>query len=190
MGSRQVSRTRTESHPVTRTRTESHPVTRTRQELRPHTETRYRTATRWVTRHRPQARVYRLQAQKVVGRYQANLALSLDLGGGAPLALQVRDAQQLDGLLHDVEFAPADIKPSRPNLPTGQAWFATHGVELRDALGAALDVRWQQRYCAAAQFTVEEAARCAHARKSLPEAAQAPLLADFGEDARALLAAE
>src|SRR5947208_2632680 len=103
MGSRPVSRTRTESHPVTRTRTESHPVTRTRQELRPHTETRYRTATRWVTRHRPQARVYRLQAQKVVGRYQANLALSLDLGGGAPLALQVRDAQQLDGLLHDVE---------------------------------------------------------------------------------------
>jgi hypothetical protein len=189
-GSRPVTRTRTESHPVTRTRTESHPVTRTRQEMRPHTETRYRSATRWVTRYRPESRVYHLQAVRVAGSYLADLSLTIDLGDGAPLALRVRDKQHGDGLLHDVEFAPAGISPSRPNLATAQAWFAAHATELRDALTAALDTRWQERYCSAAAFSVEEAARCAHAGKQLPAAARAPLTGAFGEDATVLLAIE
>jgi hypothetical protein len=190
-GSRPVTRTRTESHPVTRTRTEMHPVTRTRTEMRPYTVTRHRMATRWVTRYRPEARVYHLRAERIIGNYQADLALMIDLGdGGPPLTLRVRDHDQRDGLSHDQQFAPAGVQPSRPDLPTAQAWFAAHAKELRDSLSAALESRWQSRFCTAERFTAEEAARCAHARKPLPAGVTAPLALAFGDDARVLLDAQ
>src|SRR5262249_22099503 len=111
-----------------------------------------------------------------------------DLGDGAPpLQLRVRDAQQRDGLLHDQEFAPANVTPSRPNLPTAQTWFAGQAQQLRDALDRALEARWQTRFCAAAQYTTEEAARCAYAKKSLPAGVTSALALAYGDDARALL---
>lgn len=187
-GSGTTYRTCTGSRPVTRTRMESHPVTRWRTEMRPHTVTRQRLATRQVMRMRRVPRVYQLDAQKVSGHYQADLSLAVDLGDGAPpLQLHVRDAQDRDGLLHDQEFAPADIMPSRPDLPTAQAWFVAHAQQLRQELSQALASRWQARFCAATQFSSEEAARCAYAQQTLPEQALAPLAQTFGDDARALV---
>jgi hypothetical protein len=99
----------------------------------------------------------------------------------------VRDAQERNGLLHDQEFAPADIMPSRPDLPTAQAWFVAHAQQLRQELSEALAARWQERFCTATQFNTEAAARCAYAQQTLPANVVAPLAQAFGDDARALI---
>ena len=172
----------------TSTCTGSRPVSHT--EMRSYPVTRYRTATRTVTRYRPEPRLFQFEADRVTGDYDARLRVRVELADNEPpVNVRVDHAIKHAGLHHDVTFAPAGIAPSRPNLPTPTEWLHEQAEELRQSFQAALDERWRTRFCAAEDFSPEEAARCANGRGKPPAGALEALRGTFGDDAELLTAA-
>src|SRR5262249_17360093 len=85
--------------------------------------THYRTATRTVTRYREEARLYRLEAERVSGDYASDLHLRIDLSdGGGPLDVRSGGNEKRHGLNHDVTYEPAGIRPERANLADAAAF--------------------------------------------------------------------
>jgi hypothetical protein len=162
----------TGSRPNSHTETHSVPVTR------------YRTATRTVTRYRPEPRVFRYEAQRASGSYETALKVRVELGGKeAPLQVSHRRTGKQSGLLHEVSFPAAGVRPTVPGIPSASGWFREQAGELERAFVEALDARWRARWCASEQYNADEAARCLRVRSSPPPAALAALRTIFAADA-------
>jgi hypothetical protein len=170
----------------TSTCTGSRPVSHT--ELRSYPVTRYRTATRTVTRYRPEPRLFQYPADRVTGEYASTLRVKIELADGEPpVAVRIDHADKRSGLRHDVTFAPAGVAPSQPRLATASDWVRVQAVELEQAFRDALEARWRERFCAAEDYSPEEAARCLGAKSDPPPAVREALRALFGDDLEPLL---
>ena len=159
----------------------THPVTKYRSEQRTRPVTRYRTEwiqkTRIVTRYRDEPRVFTYRAIKHEGRYQASYDLVINVGNqqrAINLRESVDDARA--AFEHDVEFAPAGVHPESGAIPTARAWRDQQRTRLAQRITTALDQSWVDTFCTEAVSTMEEAARCVHARPAkVPAAVRAKI---------------
>lgn len=147
--------------------------------------TAYRSATRLVTRYQPTPRVFAYQAVEHSGRYAGELRVALHLGADAsPLVLLHTDQRVERGLFHDVTFEPAGIEPARPGLTSREGWVGRQLVQMNEKFAAMLSAQWSTRFCAAAQYSPEEAARCAYLGAGrVPQPATQAIAGSFGADA-------
>jgi hypothetical protein len=150
------------------------------------TVTKYRTAyrdvTKEVTRYRQEARIFVYRAIRASIDYRLSLILTAEVEGGrAPMTASHSDRLEKWGYDHDARFAPANVHPSRADLPLSDVWLERGTQKFAQAVRSQLLERWRQSYCSAAGYTVDEAARCARAGTPLPAGAASvlePLLAD------------
>lgn len=157
------------------------PVTRYRDVQRTRPVTRHRTEyvqrTRVVTRYRDEPRVFTYRAIKHEGRYQASYDVAIDFGNKQrviPLRESVEDARS--AYEHDVEFAPAGVHPESGAIPSARAWRDQQRARLVQRLTPALDTMWVDSFCSEAASTIEDAARCVHARPAkVPAAVRAKI---------------
>ena len=151
----------------------SHPVTRYRNEVRTRPVTKFRTEwverTRVVTKWRDEPRVFRYMAMKHDGRYQAQSTIRVTLGPNLRI-VNARESKEEGHTAyeHDAEFAPAGVHPERAVLPTATAWRAAQRERIGRELLRALDASWVDSFCSESLGTLEQAARCAHARPAKP----------------------
>ncbi len=173
--------------PQTGTCSVEQPVTKMRTVTRTRPVTRYRTEwvdrTRTVTRMRDEPRVFRYTATKHEGRYAATFVATISLPDVPPLV--ARDAQEDARVAweHDVEFAPAGVKPEHGTVPTALAWRKRQRERLGAELLRVLDAGWLSTFCSEGVETIEDAARCAHGRPSpAPNAVRTQIVELFGDD--------
>lgn len=159
----------------------SRPVTRYRNVQKTRPVTKYRTEwvekTRVVTRYRDEPRVFDYRAIKHEGRYQASYDLAINLGSQQriiSLRESIDDAKS--AFEHDVEFAPAGVHPESGAIPTARAWRDQQRARLSQRISAALDQAWVDVFCTDGVATIEDAARCVHARPAkVPAAVRAKI---------------
>lgn len=170
--------------------TRSVPDTVYRSESRTRTVTKYRTAyrsvTRPVTRYRTEYRTYTYAAVERYGHYTSNLRVTLgaDLDG---LIAAVEQNATETGIDSDASFAQAGVYPQSANLTSAESFVANEERRLTTELRTRLDALYAARYCRAAQFTLEEAARCAYLDPAgAPPLARQVLRAQLGEDEQLL----
>jgi hypothetical protein len=172
------------TRPVTRYRDQQ----RTRKVRRVRTE--YQERTRQVTRYRDEPRIFRFPAMKHDGRYQSTFFVRIDLGSGLrPIEARGSAEDAKSAYEHDAEFAPAGVHPERATLPSALSWRQQQRERIRATLLNALDEGWKNAFCNEAVSSIEEAARCAHARPtSLPAAVRTRIVELFGDDPDRVLA--
>lgn len=170
--------------------TRSVPETVYSSESRTRTVTKYRTAyrpvTRPVTRYRTENRTYTYAGVEHYGRYQSNLRVILDrdLDG---LVAQVDQNTTETGFETDASFPQANVYPQSANLTSAEGFVANEEGRLVAELRARLDALYAARYCRAAQFSLEEASRCAYlGLDAAPPKAHEMLQEQFGEDVKLL----
>lgn len=172
------------THPVTRYRDES----RTREVTK--TRTEYVERTRTVTRYRQEPRVFRFAATKHQGRYRATHRITVELG--SPLRPVVTRGQTGDERVayeHDAEFAPAGVHPERGTLPSAASWREDQRARITRDLHRALDDAWVDAFCSDALGTIEDAARCVHARPArTPKTVRARIAELVSDDVDRVLA--
>jgi hypothetical protein len=157
------------------------PVTRHRDVQKTRPVTKYRTEyvekTRIVTRYRDEPRVFTYRAIKHEGRYQATYDLAINLGSQQriiPLRESVDDAKS--AFEHDAEFAPAGVHPESGAVPTARAWRDQQRTRISQRIVSVLDQAWVDGFCTEGVATIEEAARCVHARPAkVPAAVRAKI---------------
>jgi hypothetical protein len=168
-------------------------VTRYRDEQRSRdvrkVRTEYRTRTRQVTRYRDEPRIFRYQATKLDGRYQATFFISIDVGSGIrPIEARGSAEDARSAYDHDVEFAPAGVHPEHTDLPSDLWWRQQQRSRVHDTVLASLDRSWTQSFCNEGVSAIEEAARCARVRpKPAPAAVRAQIAALISDDPDAVL---
>jgi hypothetical protein len=88
-----------------------------------------------------------------------------------------------EGIDHDADFAQAGVYPQRSNLTSAEGFVANEERRLANELRVRLDALYAARYCRKAEFTLEEASRCAYLdAQTAPPLAREMLRAQFGED--------
>ena len=163
-------------------------VTKYRTEWRTRTVTKHRTAWRTVTnpvtRYRTVTHPYAYRATEITGSYATQLALAIDdTAELAGVVASTRLAEAQAGIEHDVTFAPANVYPSRANLPSREEVLDGQRRELQRQLVAALDARYATLHCAAATYDREAAATCVYLdHQAAPPAVHATLRTRFGAD--------
>ena len=150
--------------------------------------TDYRTETKHtveeVTRYRDVTHEFHYGAVRVWAEYHfAGSVRGALVEGRAPLTVLVEDTRSDVGFDHDTHFPAAHLEPSRAQLASPQAWFAQQRSALQEALRAQLAKAWQEAWCSATGFSLDEAARCARSGLELPGPAQEVLGAALGGDA-------
>jgi hypothetical protein len=177
---------RTETHPCGDTTcTDTHPETVYTSESRTRTVTKYRTAyrsvTKPVTKYRDVPRSFTYEALERTGHYVSAVRVRLDRD--VDVAADITGDFVEHGFDHDVTNAAASVSPERANLPTLADFLAREEGRLKDELKTRLDARYGELYCAAKQYTLEEAAACAYlAPGKVPAAVHAALRGAFGAD--------
>lgn len=135
------------------------------------------------TRWREVPRVFEYQAVQVE-RTQSFAVRAELLVGGLSAASAGREAGDTrTGLLHDVVFPAAEVRPTRPEFPPADGWLAARADELAGAFAEEQNDAWRARYCAAGTFELEAAARCARVGTKVPAAAVDALKVALGADA-------
>ena len=125
--------------------------------------------------------VFQYQAEQYDARYDLAVTVTLDLGGGPPLAVAVKRLDNKRAFQHDVSFPQANVHPQRANLPDINTWLTTSLGGKKAPMVRKLRARWVKAYCLRATFSPEEAARCLQAGERKP-AAELILNAVFGKD--------
>lgn len=173
-----------EQVPSTTTNADGTTSTTYNTEWKTRTVTKYRTAYRdvqvAVTKYRDEDREYNYNAVEEDGAYQSSLSVAFgELGVTVKTG---RDFTQ-QGYDHDESFAPAGLSPERANLLTAGGFEAEERDALRTLVTQQLDAKYQALYCAAATFTVEQAAACSYLDPArVPDAARTALREVFGGD--------
>jgi hypothetical protein len=155
-----------------------------------HTETKTRTVTKYrtawrdvsvpVTKYRDESHSEDYPAIERDATYKSRLRLRIDAGLPEITASVDANAHQ-SGDDIDATFAAAGVVPSRANLPTHEQFAAAQHGRLADQLLSLMKAEYSRRYCTAASYTIEEAARCAVAGiDSLPRQARDSLGQVFG----------
>lgn len=166
----------------------SETVTKYRTEWKTRTVTKhrtaYRTVTNEVTKYRTVTHPYRYSATEITGSYATQLSLAVQETAelvGITASTRMADAQS--GIEHDVTFAPANVYPSRADLPSREAVLEGQRRALERQLVSALDGRYAKLHCTAATYDREAAATCAYLdHKTAPAAVHATLRSLFGAD--------
>ncbi len=127
-------------------------------------------------------RVFEYEAEQYDARYDLAMTVTLDLGGGPPLAVAVKRLDNKRAFQHEVSFPRANVYPQRANLPDINTWLTTSLGGKKAPMVRKLRARWVKSYCGRATFSPEEAARCLAARERNP-AAERALGGLFGKDA-------
>jgi hypothetical protein len=193
----------TEDVPSTEYRTETVPCgdttcTNTVPETVYHSETKWRTVTKYrtawrdvtesVTKYRDEQRTQDYSAIERSASYTSSLVARVDANLLAVVAAIDTNTTQ-SGIEHDVTIAPANVYPQTAGLATQQDFVATERDRLAAALVARLDDAYAQKFCTAATFTLDEAARCAYAGATrMPETAHVALAAVLGGEEKYLAA--
>lgn len=174
--------------------TVSRPVTRYRDEQRTRevskTRTEYRDRVRPVTRYRDEPRVFRYPATKHTGRYTWNFFVRLDVGSGQrPIEARGSAEETRSTNEHDAEFPAAGVHPEHEALPSAMAWRQQQRERIRREVKKSLDDAWTRSFCGGGLASIEEGARCAHARpQPAPAAVSARVEELFGDDPALVLA--
>jgi len=151
----------------------------THTEFKTRTVTKYRTAWRDVTvpvtKYRDEPRSEDYPAVQRLATYRSQLRLRIDAGLPEIAASVDANADQ-SGYDVDATIPAGGIAPRRANLPTHEQFASAQHDRLAAQLLDLLNAEYSRRYCTAATYTIEEAARCAvagfdlvprHARESL-----------------------
>ncbi|HSS39549.1 MAG TPA: hypothetical protein VLT58_12335, partial [Polyangia bacterium] len=126
-------------------------------------------------------RIFEYEAERYDARYGVDATVTLEIGGGPPLVVNVKHADSKRAFEHDVRCPDANVYLQRANLPDVNAWLTTFLGTKRSALLRKLRGRWAKAFCGHSSYTPEEAARCLQAGQRVPQAEQA-LHATFGGD--------
>lgn len=130
--------------------------------------------------------IFEYEAEQYDARYGLDATLTLDLGAGPPLVIDVKQVENKRAFEHGVRFPQANVYPQRANLPDVNTWLTTFLGTKRTPMLRKLRARWVKSYCGGRRFTPEEAARCLQAGQRLP-AAEDALATVFGEDTQAVV---
>jgi hypothetical protein len=155
-------------------------------ETKSRTVTKYRTAWRTVTvpvtKYSTESRTFEYAAIERSGHYTSQLRVVFDPEMDGIVAGVDQDTIET-GLDHDAELSAAGVSPQRANLTTAPAFVFAEQQRLASELRARLDALYARRYCRAAMFSLEEAARCAYLDpSSAPAAARGMIRVQLGED--------
>jgi hypothetical protein len=131
-------------------------------------------------------RVFEYEADRYDARWGLNATLTLDLGPGPPLVVNVKQTDAKWALEHDVRFPEANVYPQRASLPDVNSWLTTMLVSKRTPMLRKLRARWVKAFCARSHYSPEEAARCLQAGQRIP-AAEKALAEVFGGDVQAVV---
>jgi hypothetical protein len=146
--------------------------------------TAYRDVSREVTRYRQEPRVFLYSATKVMADYSVRLAVRSPLETGrAPFVASRSDSLSRWDYDHEVTFVPANVYPSRSQLPAAERWLEDQMRTYEREVKSQLFAKWRASHCSAQVYSVDEAARCARGGVELPEPARNALKPLFGEDA-------
>jgi len=131
-------------------------------------------------------RIFEYEAERYDAHFGLNVTLTMDVGSGPPLIVNVKQADARRAFEHDVRFPAANVYPQRANLPDVNAWLTSFLASKRTPLLRKLRARWVKAFCGQARFAPEEAARCLQAGQRVP-AAEKALAAVFGGDVQAVI---
>jgi len=126
-------------------------------------------------------RVFQYEAEQYDARYDLAMTVTLDLGGGPPLAVAVKRLDNKRAFQHEVSFPQANVYPQRANIPDVNTWLTTSLGGKKAPMVRKLRARWVKSYCVRSTFSPEEAARCLQAGERKP-AAELSLGGLFGKD--------
>jgi hypothetical protein len=183
--------------------TETETVTKYRTEWKTRTVTKYRTqwrtVTNEVTKYRTVTHPYSYSATELGGTYHSTLNLRVTAPEstdqpwregastsseellGVTAAVELADSAT--GIDHDVTFGPADVSPTRANLPSREYVLERETGRLQARVVAAFDERYAKLYCTAPRYDREAAAACAYLDLTrAPAAVRTVLRGTFGGD--------
>ena len=126
-------------------------------------------------------RIFQYEAEQYDARYDLAMTVSLDFGGGPPLAVSVKRLDNKRAFQHEVSFPKANVYPQRASLPDINTWLTTSLGGKKAPMVRKLRARWVKSYCVRSTFSPEEAARCLQAGERRP-AAELSLVELFGKD--------
>ncbi len=135
------------------------------------------------TRWREVPRSFEYVALQVERTQSFAVRAELTVGGQSAASAGREATDSRTGLLHDVHFPAAEVRPTRPEFPPADGWLVARADELTGAFADAQTAAWRARYCAAGTYELEAAARCARAGSKLPAAAVDALAVVLGADA-------
>jgi hypothetical protein len=166
--------------------TNSGGTTSYRTEYKSRTVTKYRTAyrsvTNQVTKYRDESRTFAYHASQREGHYTSELRVRFDAPLDTLAPIHTSDFTE-SGIDHDVTHARAGVSPQRANLMTFLGFVAREQTQLRTRVLRALGDHYRRKHCAAATYTLDEAAACAFLDpKDVPQPVHAALRATLGPD--------
>ncbi|WP_147443126.1 hypothetical protein [Corallococcus sp. AB011P] len=137
-----------------------------------------------VTKYRDVSRSFDYHAQRRGVEYHfAVVAQGILQERHAPLAVKAENALEASGYEHNITFEPGGVRPVKFERPNKEGWLDGQLRGYEQTFFASLMSRWQDAFCAAPAFAVEDAARCARGGVALPGPAKQALTETLGDDA-------
>ncbi|NOK21534.1 hypothetical protein [Corallococcus carmarthensis] len=137
-----------------------------------------------VTKYRDVSRSFGYQAlRRGVEYHFAVVAQGILVDQHAPLAVKAEKALSASGYEHNITFEPGGVRPQKFERPNKEGWLDGELRGYEQSFFASLLARWQDSYCKAPAFAIEDAARCARGGAELPGPAKQALLDTLGDDA-------
>ncbi|RKH70570.1 hypothetical protein D7X96_11090 [Corallococcus interemptor] len=137
-----------------------------------------------VTKYRDVSRSFDYHAQRRGVEYHfAVVAQGVLQERHAPLAVKAENSIEASGYEHNITFEPGGVRPQKFERPDRENWLDAQLRGYEHDFFASLLTRWQEAYCGAPSFGVEDAARCARGGAELPGPAKQALLDTLGDDA-------
>ncbi|AFE03919.1 putative lipoprotein [Corallococcus coralloides DSM 2259] len=137
-----------------------------------------------VTKYRDVSRSFDYHAQRRGVEYHfAVVAQGVLQERHAPLAVKAENALEASGYEHNITFEPGGVRPQVFQRPNKEGWLDGQLRGYEQTFFASLMSRWQDAFCTAPAFAVEEAARCARGGVALPGPAKQALTETLGDDA-------
>ncbi|NNB98236.1 hypothetical protein HI113_30500 [Corallococcus exiguus] len=137
-----------------------------------------------VTKYRDVSRSFDYHAQRRGVEYSfAVVAQGILQEQHAPLAVKAENSIEASGYEHNITFEPGGVRPQVFQRPNKEGWLDGQLRGYEQTFFASLMSRWQDAFCDAPAFAVEDAARCARGGVELPGPAKQALTDTLGDDA-------
>ncbi|NOK37792.1 hypothetical protein [Corallococcus exercitus] len=137
-----------------------------------------------VTKYRDVSRSFDYHAQRRGVEYHfAVVAQGFLQERHAPLAVKAEKSLEASGYEHNITFEPGGVRPQKFERPDKEGWLDGQLRGYEQTFFASLLSRWQESFCNAPAFAIEDAARCARGGAELPAPAKQALMDTLGDDA-------
>ncbi|RKI44753.1 hypothetical protein D7Y27_12575 [Corallococcus sp. AB004] len=137
-----------------------------------------------VTKYRDVSRSFDYHAQRRGVEYSfAVVAQGILQEQHAPLAVKAENSIEASGYEHNITFEPGGVRPQVFQRPNKEGWLDGQLRGYEQTFFTSLMSRWQDAFCNAPAFAVEDAARCARGGVELPGPAKQALTDTLGDDA-------